>query len=240
MPTNLKAIFFDLNNTLHDDGAEMFFTAVRRTWQQFGEQTGIPPEHLMEVYLAGNREHYRLRAGPQDQRPFQWVDIDAEIWARALLECGSEGVADSTAMARVLLHERLQGLQPFADADEVLGALVGKYKLGLITNGQSDMQRSTLRVLGLESYFPYVMISGEVGAGKPSVEIFAEAAHHAGVALHEAAHVGDSLATDVAGAKGAGMIAIWLNRGQQELQPSDPQPDHEVTSLSEIAALLSD
>ena len=92
----------------------------------------------------------------------------------------------------------------------------------------------------LHIYFPVVLISGELGAGKPSVEIFAEAARRAGVALHEAAHVGDSLVTDVAGAKEAGMIAIWLNRGQQTLQPHDSQPDYAVASLSEVAALLSE
>ena len=194
----------------------------------------------MQAYLAGNREHYRLAAGPRDERPLQWVDIDAEIWARTLADCGYAGAADPVAMARVLFHERLQGFQPFGDAPELLKRLVGRYILGLVTNGQADMQRGTLGALGLESYFPVVLISGELGVGKPSVEIFAEAARRAGVALREAAHVGDSLVTDVAGANEAGMIAIWLNRGQQGLQPHDSEPDYTVASLREVAALLSE
>lgn len=193
----------------------------------------------MEAYLAGNREHYLLAAGSRDERPRQWVDIDAEIWARTLADCGYAGEADPAAMARVLFRERLEGFKPFADALGLLKRLDGTYILGLVTNGQADMQRGTLGALGLGSYFPVVVISGELGAGKPSVEIFAEAARRAGIAVHEAAHVGDSLVTDVTGAKEAGMTAIWLNRGQQRLQPHDPQPDHVVASLREVAALLS-
>jgi putative hydrolase of the HAD superfamily len=239
MAQSVKAVFFDLNNTLHDDSVERFFAALEKTCQQFGDQKGIPTQRLMEAYLAGNREHYLLAAGPRDERPRLWVDIAAEIWARALTDCGYAGEAEPAAIARVLFHERLEGFKPFADAPGLLKGLAGRYILGLVTNGQADMQRGTLEALGLESYFPVVVISGELGAGKPSVEIFAEAARRAGIASHEAAHVGDSLVTDVAGAKEAGMIAIWVNRGQQRLQPHEPQPDHAVASLSEVAALLS-
>ena len=236
----IKAVFFDLNDTLHDDSREQFVVDVQRTCEQFGDQVGILPERLMEAYLAENREHYRLAAGPRDERPIKWVDINAAIWARALKGCGSVGAVDPAAMAQTHFHERLQGSQLFPDALELLERLVGRYTLGLVTNGLADMQRGTLGALGLETYFPVVLISGEFGAGKPSVEIFAEAARRAGVALHEAAYVGDSLVTDVAGAKEAEMIAIWLNRGGQKLQPHDPQPDYAVTSLSEVAALISE
>ena len=240
MARKLKAVFFDLNNTLHDDSGEQFFADVQRTCEQFGDQVGILPERLMEAYLARDREHYRHMAGPRDERPIKWVDINTEVWARALEDCGHIGSVDPAAMARIHFHERLQGSQPFADALELLNRLDGRYILGLVTNGLADMQRGTLAALGLESYFPVVLISGEFGAGKPSVEIFAEAARRAGAASHEVAHVGDSLTADVAGAKEAGMIAIWLNRGSQKLQPHDPQPDYAVTSLSEVAAILSE
>lgn len=239
MTRNIKAVFFDLNDTLHDDSAERFLAAVERTCQQFGDQKGILPKRLMDAYLAGNREHYELAAGPRDERPLQWVDVNAEIWARTLADCGYAGVADPSAMARVLFQERVHSFQPFADTLELLKRLVREYPLGLVTNGQADMQRATLGALGLESYFRVIVISGELGAGKPSAEIFAEAARSAGVSLHEAMHVGNSLESDVAGAKKAGMTAVWLNRRRQKLQPEDPQPDYLVDSLSEVAALLS-
>ena len=239
MTRKVKAVFFDLNNTLHDDSAEQFFADVRRTCEQFGDKTLISPERLMEAYLAVNRELYLLAAGPQDERPVKWIDINAEIWARALRDCGYTGAVDPVAMARVFFHQRLQGSQPFADALKVLKQLSGRYALGLITNGATDMQRGTLRALGLATYFPTTLVSGELGAGKPSIEIFHEAVRRTGVLAREAAHIGDSLTTDVAGAKGAGMLAIWLNRTGHTLQSHDTQPDYEVTSLCQVEALLS-
>lgn len=84
--------------------------------------------------------------------------------------------------------------------------------MGVITNGQPDMQRATLRALGLEMYFPVVVVSAEVGAGKPRTEIFSEAIRRAGVAAGESAHVGDSLLLDVAGAKPAGLQSVLIDR----------------------------
>jgi FMN phosphatase YigB (HAD superfamily) len=70
------------------------------------------------------------------------------------------------------------------------------------------------------------------------------------VPLAAAWHVGDSLASDVAGARMAGLGAgVWLNRndaGRPARQDADPatsadaRPDYEITSLSELPALLAD
>lgn len=235
----IKAVFFDLNNTLHDDSVEQFFAAVESTCYRFGDRIGIPPQRLMEGYLGRNREDHLVAAGTRDERARQWLDIDAEVWARTLAHCGYTGSADPAEMAKVLFDERLGRFTPFADVLGLLKELVRTYALGVVTNGQVDMQRGTLNALGIGSYFKVVAISGEVGAGKPSVEIFAEAARRAGVASREVAHIGDSLESDVAGARAAGMVAIWLNRGRQELQPHHPQPDFVVASLGEVAALLA-
>jgi putative hydrolase of the HAD superfamily len=51
-----------------------------------------------------------------------------------------------------------------------------------------------------------------VGARKPSPEIFERALAVAEVASHEAVHVGDSLAEDVAGARAAGIEAVLIKR----------------------------
>ncbi len=233
---NVKAIFFDLNNTLHDDSAERFFAAVEGTCQQFA--ANVSPERLKEAYLSRNLGLSQLIAGTHDERPVRSLDVGAHVWTKVLSEAGITGI-DPTAIAASLFRERIRGFEPFPDAHELLQRLSDTYTLGLITNGQTDMQRDTLAALGLESYFPIALISSEFGAGKPSVEIFAEAARRAGAALSECVHIGDSLASDIAGAKESGMTAIWLNRGQRKLQTNDPQPDYTVASLNEVAALLS-
>jgi FMN phosphatase YigB (HAD superfamily) len=56
-----------------------------------------------------------------------------------------------------------------------------------------------------------------------------------GVAPAEAWHIGDTLATDIAGARGA---AVWLNRTGRERGEHEPEPDLEVRSLLDLGELL--
>jgi FMN phosphatase YigB (HAD superfamily) len=51
--------------------------------------------------------------------------------------------------------------------------------------------------------------------------------------------VGDSLNTDVVGAKAAGIIAVWLNRRRLVRRESDPKPDLEIHSLSSLVSFFS-
>ena len=231
----LKAIFFDLDNTLHDESAERFFAAVEATCEQVGD-LGVSPATMKAAYLAGNLATEAQLAGPRDESPGTNLDIDIANWQRTLAACGVTG--DAAAMAKTLRRQRLERLQLFGDTPSALKQLGDSFKLGLITNGQGDMQRAKLATLGLEPFFEWVLVSGELGVGKPAPGIFAEAAKRAGFALQECAHIGDSLATDVAGAKAAGVLAVWLNREGRLQQPPDPIPDVQVRTLTEAADYL--
>ena len=86
-------------------------------------------------------------------------------------------------------------------------------------------------------YFDAVTVAGEVGVGKPDARAFAAALKAAGATPGRTVMVGDSLRRDVQGAQQAGLRAFWLNRtcAKHEL---DVVPDAEMTSLSELPALL--
>ena len=51
-------------------------------------------------------------------------------------------------------------------------------------------------------------------------------------------HVGDSLASDVGGAKATGIDAAWVNRNHRKLG-SGPKPDLVVTKLTELLPLVN-
>lgn len=84
-------------------------------------------------------------------------------------------------------------------------------ELGVISNFDSRLYR-VLSVLGLAAYFQSVTISTEVGAAKPSPEIFAAALAKHRCPAERAWHVGDSQAEDYIGAQAAGMRAILIAR----------------------------
>lgn len=86
-----------------------------------------------------------------------------------------------------------------------------KIELGIISNFDSRLYR-VLEVLGLSTYFQSVTLSTEVGAAKPSPEIFraALAKHHC--LPKQAWHIGDSEAEDYAGARAIGIRAVLVAR----------------------------
>jgi putative hydrolase of the HAD superfamily len=69
-----------------------------------------------------------------------------------------------------------------------------------------------LAELGIAPRFDAIVWSSDVGVAKPAAAIFAHAVGRVGVAAAETCHVGDDLATDVAGAALAGLRAVHLDR----------------------------
>ncbi len=74
---------------------------------------------------------------------------------------------------------------------------------------------------------------------KPDRAIFNLALERVGATAQEAMHVGGSLSSDVAGALGAGLTAVWLNRSGESRDKIQPEPHYEINSLAELPGLLN-
>ena len=95
---------------------------------------------------------------------------------------------------------------------EVLEALrENGLKLLVVSNWDSNLP-ALLDRLDLTRHFDGVVVSALVGSSKPAREIFETALALAGVAAHEALHVGDSPSEDYEGARSAGLPALLLDR----------------------------
>ena len=102
------------------------------------------------------------------------------------------------------------GTELFEGVHDILAALHERFWLAIITNGPSDLQRRKIEYFDLEERVDWVVVSGELGVDKPEPAIFEHALGLAGVGAGRAAHVGDSLTSDVAGANRAGLLPIWV------------------------------
>jgi putative hydrolase of the HAD superfamily len=89
----------------------------------------------------------------------------------------------------------------------------------------------------LTEHLSFVMASSEYSVRKPNVLLFETAAARLNVAAREIWFVGDRLDTDVAGAKAAGMRAVWFNTTGR----TDPSSDVDlaVTSWSDFVGRVS-
>lgn len=82
----------------------------------------------------------------------------------------------------------------------------------IVTNNVTSEQVLKLDRCGLRPYVDALITSEAVGVTKPDGRIFEAALSAAGVKAAEAVMLGDSWLTDVAGARAAGLRAVWLNR----------------------------
>lgn len=90
--------------------------------------------------------------------------------------------------------------------------------------------------LGLAELLDAVVVSALAGSRKPEPEIFASALKRAGCGPGEALHVGDSREEDLAGARGAGIRALLLQRDPVSTEGYESAT---ITSLVEISDHLA-
>ena len=238
---HVRAVFFDLDETLLDDDRSMR-EAVTRTCQALArhhkhiDSTKLETTYLRvaeEWWLGSSSVPRTSESGSTAGR-----DIRIEVWGKAFNAYGLTDKDLAVEAADIYTSERRAGYCLFPDASQALQALHPRYTLGVITNGPAETQREKLHVTGIVPYLHTFVISGELGVGKPDPGIFLKALESAKVTPEEAVHVGDSLTSDVAGARGIGMYAVWINRTKTARPQNAPDPDLEIHSLHALVSLL--
>ena len=99
------------------------------------------------------------------------------------------------------------------EAEEMLETLKNKgYRLFAASNSFGHLQRSRLEQAGILHYFEDTFISMDIGYDKPDIRFYQEALRRAGLKPGEVLMIGDSMTTDIEGAKKAGMDALFFDR----------------------------
>lgn len=235
-----RALCLDLDETLlNNDGVHN--DAIAYTSQAIaGSQPGMSGTRLIGTYHTVVTNYGAEVESKWDGGDLNAASFTLEAWRRALSACGCTD--EAVAVRAAELHYRLaeRGYRLFDDAPPLLEAARGAgLPLALITNGPTDLQRSKVGALGISHWFGVVAISGEVGVAKPDSRIFEHVLRGMGLEPEGVWHVGDNLSTDVAGARAAGLTAVWLNRSGAARREDDVTPDLEVRSLAELTALLT-
>jgi HAD superfamily hydrolase (TIGR01549 family) len=133
------------------------------------------------------------------------------------------------------------GRQLYPDTVSTLGwAKRAGYRLGLICNRWSSaaLLRQELGLCGLAELFDAVTVSSDAGWLKPHPEMFYAALRDLGAEPDHTVMVGDSLRSDIAGAKMLGMGTVWKRNGRNHA-PVDVAllPDATIDDLWELRRL---
>src|SRR5436305_4064434 len=152
---------------------------------------------------------------------------------RVLASVGRDDPVMAEWLADELLAARAEVVGVHSDVEPVVDELLRRgHSVGARTNGNFPFER-----LPLAERFAFVVHAEDVGEMKPAAGPFRHAVELAGGDLGGWVHVGDEIATDVAGAQAYGMIAVWLNRSG-EPAPAGVVPDAEIASLHDLPDLV--
>jgi putative hydrolase of the HAD superfamily len=156
-----------------------------------------------------------------------------DSWEAALMKCGAPNVDLATQLADAFRKNRRKHLVLYDDAMYCLDELSKLFPLALLTNGVPDLQREKIDATGIAKYFKEIVISGEVGYGKPDRRAYDLVLSRLGTEQERAWNIGDSLERDVLGAKAIGMRTVWVNRHGAS-RDETISPDLEVSNLVQL------
>ena len=120
-------------------------------------------------------------------------------------------------------------------AEEIVRFLAKDYRICIATNGLSAMQ--TGRLTAFTPYLYRTFISEEMGCIKPNKAFFKIVLQSLGALPQACLMVGDSLSSDIAGARAAGIDCVWFNRFRKP-RPAGLQITAEIERLAQLKELL--
>jgi putative hydrolase of the HAD superfamily len=214
-----RAIVFDLDETLYPERrfALSGFAAVANTVQ---EQYGVPSRVAFGVLRRALASGRRAVAFQELATRFAWSDEVIETLTLAFRR-----------------HEPRLRLP--RESATVLLELRRDWKIGVLTNGDPEIQARKVRALSLSSYVDSVVFAMNHGPGKPALSAFREALDQLECRASRAVFVGDNPLCDIAGARAAGIKTIRVRRGIHSRIPlnADDEADRVVESLINVPAL---
>jgi putative hydrolase of the HAD superfamily len=190
----IRAALFDLDGVLHDRAASVR-TLIAQQYDLFTPAlTDVSKDVFIERFIDLDARGYK----PKDKVYQQLVTE---------LQVTGIGARDLYDHFYATYHRCCTS---FAGLHGVLARLrTRNMGLGIITNGGHEFQMRTIEALGIAPYFAAILTSEREGLKKPDARLFHRAAQRLGVTPSEAVFVGDHPVVDIAGAREAGLKAIW-------------------------------
>lgn len=200
--------------------------------------------------LTAMLKRYGIDFSREDYDAFQavnkllWVayqnnEITAQdIQMRRFAKLAEQTGVDQIKLNQELMAEMAKVSKPLDGVMEMLEALHPKVKMGIITNGFTELQQQRLQNTQTEKFFDIVVVSEQIGVAKPDRKVFDYAfSQMDDLDKTKILMVGDTLASDILGGYNSGIDTCWFNHANL---PNDTkiQPTYEIKDMRELVKIV--
>jgi putative hydrolase of the HAD superfamily len=224
MNSKVKAIFFDVGNTL-------LFPNRERIHAPLTKRGVLPDADLLRDLECRTKNQFdgMMTTNGSTDHSFWWL-----FYSQLLSEIG---LHDNAIRDQLVASIRNSGnwdtIRP--GTAEQLRDIGKRYPIAVISNADGRIE-DVLRRCGIAHCFRTITDSGLVGYEKPHPEIFCHALKSMNAAPEESLYVGDVYSVDYLGATSAGMQAVLMDIPGAYRDKEVPR----VESLEELQAILRD
>lgn len=218
-----RAILLDLDDTLLDRGKAL--ARCLGGWIDAAGRAADPAQRAAWLQQALALDEHGTAPRPQ-------------FWARLWRLPAFADVDPSSFGQERFRRDLLDGIEPDAAVLALLRQLAARWPLAIVTNGDDWMQRHKAQKAQVDGAVQFVLTSGSLGCHKPDPRIFQTALQALGVAAADALMVGDNPDTDIAGAMGCGMQAVWIAHGRSWPEDRPHRPDAVVDHVLQLPQVL--
>jgi putative hydrolase of the HAD superfamily len=221
--TPISAVLFDLDDTLND--RQLSWNAFVPGFQrEYADRLGsCDVSQISRAIAAADGGGYRNKNEffTEISQTLPWIepptaeDIE-KFWRGSFAACIVERAGARALLADLRNHE---------------------FRIGIVSNGQTDMQTAKIAHLGFDSLADVVLISETVGIKKPDPKIFQMALEMLECDAASTLFVGDHPVLDVAGGYAAGIAAAWLCLGREWTERT-VCPTHIISTLAELRPII--
>ncbi len=222
----LDGVFLDMYGTLTTGDR----AAVEATCQEIIDDTGLKLGARQLGVSWGERFFAAMEhANADDFRTLFSLETDT---LRETMAALCVAIEPERYVLRLTEYWRNPPLQP--EVSEFLARF--RVPICIVSNADRADIEAALAVHGLQ--VAGLVTSEDVRSYKPDPRIFEAALELTGWRRARVLHVGDSLHSDVGGARGVGLRTGWVNRAHRIHDIGNHQPDYEFEDLLGLHALV--
>jgi putative hydrolase of the HAD superfamily len=218
---DIQAVLFDFDNTLGNRYRYAYLT-YNRFLDEFvpqAKEDKVLREEMLQNLLTwdqlGNVSQQYVMRRLAEEYDLDLGDLDPVQW---------------------WIENQYKNVCVFPDCVDTLKELKKRYRLGILSNGNSFSQHRKIDHSGIREFFDVIVVSGDLAFAKPDVRIFEYTAGLLGLRTRQCVMVGDTFSKDISGALRSGMTAVWMWPDDISRPCSLAVPV--IHRLSELPALL--